>query len=62
MDKRKSVTLRYLLAAGIGAIVGGSIVLVTSETIPRMMSRLMSGMMKSMMSSMGEEACDPADL
>lgn len=62
MDTSRSQTLGFLLTAGLGAFLGGCIVLVTSKAIPKMMSRMMSEMMGNMMAQMGGEACDPVEL
>ena len=53
--------VRYLLAGSIGALVGGILVLVASNAIPKMMSRTMPGMMSSMMSKMGRDGCSPGE-
>ena len=52
----------YLLAVGIGAFMGGCIVLATTHAIPKMISRLMTEMMGRMMIQMGGENCSPQEL
>ncbi|UCF60833.1 MAG: hypothetical protein JSV37_13910 [Anaerolineaceae bacterium] len=52
----------YLLAATLGAFVGGAIVLVASRALPKMMSQMMSSMMRNMMEQMGGEGCNPSDI
>ena len=53
--------LKYLLIGSIGALLGGTIVLIASNVIPKMMSSMMSGMMSNMMMGVGEEGCTPAE-
>lgn len=62
MGTSRSQARGYLLAAGIGAFIGGCLVLVTSKAIPKMMSRMMAEMMENMMTRMGGEDCSPQDL
>ena len=52
----------YLLAASVGALVGGTVVLIVSDTLPKIASRLMSGMMANMMRQMGSEGCNPEEM
>ena len=52
----------YLLAASIGALVGGTAVLIASDAIPKIASRLMSSMMANMMQKMGGEGCNPEEM
>jgi hypothetical protein len=51
---------RYLLAGSVGALVGGILVLIASDAIPKMLSGMMAGMMSNMMSAMGQEGCSPS--
>ncbi len=48
----------YLLAAILGAIGGGLVVVFVTRAIPKMMA----GMMRTMMSQMGEDGCTPGDM
>lgn len=52
----------YFLAAGLGAIGGGVLVVAFTRAIPKMMSKMMPNMMASMMSQMGAGECDPAEM
>lgn len=52
----------YLLAASIGALVGGTAMLIAGDAIPKIMSRMMSGMMANMMQEMGGEGCNPEEM
>lgn len=51
---------KYLLAGAVGALVGGVLVLIASNAIPKMFSGMMAGMMSSMMSAMGQKGCSPS--
>jgi hypothetical protein len=51
---------KYLLAGSIGAVVGGILVLIASNAIPKMISAMMPEMMSGMMSAMGREGCSPS--
>ena len=53
--------LKYILIGSIGALIGGVVVLIASNAIPKMMSNMMSGMMSNMMMGMGEEGCAPEE-
>ena len=53
--------LKYILIGSIGALIGGIVVLIASNGIPKMMSSMMSGMMSNMMMGLGEDGCTPAD-
>ena len=59
---REMKGLNYIVAGSIGAMIGGLVVLVASNLIPRMISRMMSEMMKNMMQGRGEMNCSPAEL
>jgi len=45
----------------VGAVIGGAVVLIASNAIPKAVSRVMSEMMSGMMREMGEEGCSPAE-
>ena len=62
MDKLSSHRREYLLAAALGALGGGLIVLWATQAIPKMMSQMMAGMMKNMMSQMREGGCAPPEM
>lgn len=51
----------YALAAGLGAIGGGLVVVLATKAIPKMMSQMMRRMMEQMMAKMGDGGCDPAE-
>jgi hypothetical protein len=48
----------YVLAAAIGAIGGGLVVVLATKAIPKMMSQ----MMRNMMVNMGDGKCSPAEI
>jgi hypothetical protein len=62
MDKPSSHRKEYLLAAALGALGGGLIVLWATKAIPKMMSQMMAGMMQKMMSQMRKGGCAPPDM
>ena len=62
MGGNHSFNLKYALVGLLGAAVGGLIVVVATEAVPRMMSGMMAGMMRKMMESAGEGGCAPLDI
>jgi hypothetical protein len=54
MDEANSRYSGYVLAAALGALGGGLIVLWATKAIPKMMSQMMAGMMQNMMTQMKE--------
>lgn len=62
MQKPRSLEMsKYILIGAIGAFLGGAVVLVASDSMPKMMSRMMSEMMTNMMTGVGEDGCSPAE-
>jgi hypothetical protein len=62
MDSADSRTRGYVLAALLGAIGGGLVVLLATRAIPKMMSQMMSGQMRKMMAQMKEGGCEPSEM
>jgi glycerol uptake facilitator-like aquaporin len=62
MRGTNSDSLRYVLAAILGAFAGGLLVAVLTRAVPRMMSDMMAVTMRNMMASAGEGTCDPIDM
>ena len=62
MDKKNFHSTGYILAAALGALGGGLIVMVATQAIPKMMSRMMAGMMQNMLAHMQEKGCAPAEI
>ena len=62
MDNSKSSKVDYFIAGSIGALMGGTLVLLASHVIPKMMSRFMSQMMANMAKQMGGEGCKPSEM
>jgi len=62
MDSADSRTQGYVLAALLGAIGGGLVVLLATRAIPKMMSQMMSGQMRKMMAQMKEGGCEPSEM
>jgi hypothetical protein len=58
MDSADSRTKGYVLAALLGAIGGGLVVLLATRAIPKMMS----GQMSKMMAQMKESGCEPSEM
>lgn len=63
MEKPGSQSLGYLLAASLGALGGGILVVYSTRAIPKMMSRMveqmMPNMMKNMQQKMKDGGCSP---
>jgi hypothetical protein len=51
-----------MIAAALGATVGGVGVAIFTRAIPRMMSRMMPIMMENMMKQMGGKGCNPEEM
>jgi hypothetical protein len=58
MDKPRSNGWGYLLAALLGAIGGGILIVVATRAIPKMMTQIMSQMMPKMMPEMMQKMCE----
>ena len=56
-----SQTRGYFLAAALGALGGGLLVIWATRAIPKMMSQMMAGMMQNTMSQMSKEGCTPSE-
>jgi len=54
--------MKILIAGGIGAIIGGTVVVVSTNAIPKMMEQISATMMGKMMKRMGEEGCTPDEM
>jgi hypothetical protein len=52
----------YLLAAGIGAMLGGLAVLGATRAIPKLLEQMMASMMANMAGRVGVEGCDPGEM
>ncbi len=62
MDKSRSSMSGYIVAALLGAAVGGIGITVITRAIPKMMSHMMSSMMANMSARMGSEGCKPEEM
>ena len=54
--------MNYLIVAGVGAVVGGIVVAVTTQAIPQLMESISNTMMGKMKKRMQEEGCTPAEM
>ena len=54
MDKTNSRYSGHVLAAALGALGGGLIMLWATKAVPKMMSQMMAGMTQNMMAQMKE--------
>ena len=62
MNESKTPVVGYLIAAALGATVGGIGVAIFTRAIPKIMSRMIPVMMGNMMQQMGGEGCNPEDM
>lgn len=51
-----------LIAGWIGAIIGGVVVAIATDAIPRMIEAIFGTIMGGMMKRMGEEGCTPQEM
>lgn len=61
MAELKPSIYGYLLAAGLGAVGGGLLVMAVAKVIPKMMEQMGSSMMSNMIAGMQESGCDPVE-
>ncbi len=59
MENSRYQSLGYLLAASLGALGGGILVIYATQAIPKMMAGMMEQMMPRMMQHMKESGCSP---
>jgi hypothetical protein len=62
MSEAGSSSRNFLLAAVIGAVCAGVVVIGVTKAIPTLMSKMMSAMMQNMMAQFPDGACSPEDL
>ena len=62
MSNVSSPTKGYMLAAVLGAIIGGLVVALATKAIPKMMSQTMAGMRQKMMAQAGVSGCTPSEM
>jgi hypothetical protein len=62
MSDQNSTNQKIILAAGLGALVGGIAVLLATQAIPKMMAQMREGMMQNMMEKMKERGCTPSEM
>jgi len=62
MQNQNSDRRSYVIAALLGALGGGLIVLWATKAIPKMMSQLMANMMDNMREQMSQCGCNPAEM
>ena len=62
MDVSTDRTKGYLFSGLIGMILGGLLVTVSTNAIPKMMSRMMCGMMSNMMAQSGGRPLTPEEM
>jgi hypothetical protein len=53
---------KIILAATLGALGGGIVVLLATRLIPNMMAQMRQGMMQNMMEKMKERGCTPSEI
>lgn len=62
MNISRNRMIGYLLASSLGAFIGGAVMLIVTNALPKMMSKMMSGMMSNMSKEMEKGECTPAEL
>jgi len=62
MGGNHSFNLKYALVGLLGAAVGGLIVVVATNAVPRILCGTMAAMMENMAGKMGEAGADPSDI
>lgn len=58
MNETRTPVAGYMIAAALGATVGGIGIAIITRAFPKMMSRMMG----NMMNQMGGEGCNPEDM
>ena len=62
MSIASSSTKGYMLAAVLGAIIGGLVVALATKAIPKMISQTMAGMRQKMMAQAGVRGCTLSEM
>jgi len=62
MNTPSSANRKVILAAGMGAFLGGVAVLLATRAIPKMIAQMRQGMMQNMMKKMKGRGCTPSEM